>query len=318
MKKVVVIGAGTGQAQILRGIKDFKVQITSIVGVTDNGGHSGYLRKVLGIPSVGDIRNCFSALVNDPIFVKRINKGVLEGAQVGNLVFASLLLSTKKLSKAAEAACRAYRVRQKLLPVSDGSSHVCAKFENGQMLEGEWQIMKSKINSKISRLYHKPPLVALKSALSAIRNADWIIITPGALVTGLGSVLSAVGIKKAFLKSLGKVIYILNIMTQPGRKDFRTASEHVRFIAKLIGKQPDYALVNSKLPARHLRKVYLKHGSRQVIDDLGDTSSVFRFDIVGESNVSRGKQFASLPHLIVHDPRKTARAIRSILEQLHF
>ena len=64
-KRIVCIGGGTGQSQILRGLSLLPFDITALVGVTDNGGHSGILRNTFGIPQVGDIRNCMASLADE-------------------------------------------------------------------------------------------------------------------------------------------------------------------------------------------------------------------------------------------------------------
>ena len=40
-KKVVVLGGGTGISYLLRGLKDFPVDITAIITVSDNGSSTG-------------------------------------------------------------------------------------------------------------------------------------------------------------------------------------------------------------------------------------------------------------------------------------
>ena len=61
---IVTLGSGTGQATLLRGLRAYPCEVTAIVGVTDNGGHSGHLRRLLHIPQVGDTRQCLSALAD--------------------------------------------------------------------------------------------------------------------------------------------------------------------------------------------------------------------------------------------------------------
>ncbi len=313
MKKVVLIGAGTGQAQILKGIKDLPVKITSIVGVTDNGGHSGYLRKVFKIPQVGDTRNCLSALVDDPSLLRRIDHGPLEGTQIGNLIISALTVSTGKLSKAIRGFCEWYGIKQRVLPVSDSSSQVCAVLENGQVIEGEWQIMRRKNRARIVRVFHKPLLQAIKPAIEAIRDADWIILPPGSLFTGLGSVLAAKGVRKAILSSKARVLCLMNIMTQRGQTENLTMKDHLELISGFLGKRPDVVVVNNKRPDGALVKEYAKFRSMQIVDDLGNNDSIIRKPLVAKSSVKRGKKYSSLPHSIVHDAIKTADLIQSIL-----
>ena len=62
--RIVAIGGGTGLSILLRGLKEHTSNLTAIVTVADDGGSSGVLRTGLGIPPVGDIRNCIAALAD--------------------------------------------------------------------------------------------------------------------------------------------------------------------------------------------------------------------------------------------------------------
>ena len=44
-KKVVVLGGGTGSSTLLRGLKQFPVDLTAIVSVCDDGKSTGVLRE---------------------------------------------------------------------------------------------------------------------------------------------------------------------------------------------------------------------------------------------------------------------------------
>ena len=67
-QKIVVIGGGTGLSVLLEGIKTVFDDISAIVGVSDDGGSSGILRKEFGILPPGDFRNC---CLNNTSFFKR-------------------------------------------------------------------------------------------------------------------------------------------------------------------------------------------------------------------------------------------------------
>ena len=62
LKKVVVIGGGTGLSTLLRGLKLFPMDITAIVTVADDGASSGRLREEFNTPAVGDLRNVLVSL----------------------------------------------------------------------------------------------------------------------------------------------------------------------------------------------------------------------------------------------------------------
>ena len=62
MKKVVVLGGGTGLSTLLRGLKLFPIDITAVVTVADDGASSGRLREEFDTPAVGDLRNVLVSL----------------------------------------------------------------------------------------------------------------------------------------------------------------------------------------------------------------------------------------------------------------
>src|SRR4030095_124611 len=101
-------GAGTGLSTLLRGLKAHTSNLTAIVTVADDGGSSGALREELGIPPVGDIRNCIAALADaEPLMSELLRyrfpgfprgegglvdaqPGTLSGHAVGNLLLAAM------------------------------------------------------------------------------------------------------------------------------------------------------------------------------------------------------------------------------------
>ncbi|HFU9552707.1 TPA: 2-phospho-L-lactate transferase CofD family protein, partial [Streptococcus agalactiae] len=48
--KIVIMGGGTGLSVLLRGLKQYPVDITAVVTIADDGGSSGRLRDELEIP----------------------------------------------------------------------------------------------------------------------------------------------------------------------------------------------------------------------------------------------------------------------------
>ena len=58
MKKITVIGGGTGTYNLLLGLKQYDVSLSAIVTAADSGGSSGQLRDEFGILPPGDLRRC--------------------------------------------------------------------------------------------------------------------------------------------------------------------------------------------------------------------------------------------------------------------
>ena len=73
-RKVVVLGGGTGSSTLLRGLKEFPLDITAIVSVCDDGSSTGVLREEFSIPAVGDIRRVLVALSEtEPLVMELFN-----------------------------------------------------------------------------------------------------------------------------------------------------------------------------------------------------------------------------------------------------
>ena len=69
---MVGLGGGTGLSTLLRGLKNYPVDMTAIVTVTDDGGSSGRLRMELNMPPPGDIRSCLIALADAEPLMERL------------------------------------------------------------------------------------------------------------------------------------------------------------------------------------------------------------------------------------------------------
>ena len=102
-KKVVIFGGGTGLSGLLTGLKDFPVDITAVITVSDNGRSTGKLREEFYTPAVGDIRKVLTNLSELPDEIKNVMEyrfetySDLDGHPLGNLVLTAMLNKTKSL-----------------------------------------------------------------------------------------------------------------------------------------------------------------------------------------------------------------------------
>lgn len=232
---VVAIGGGTGLSTMLRGLKTHTRNLTAIVTVADDGGGSGMLRRDLGMLPPGDIRNCMQALANvEPVMEQllkyRFTEGSLSGQAFGNLLLAALNGISDSFDQAVTRMSEVLAVTGRILPVTNSDVQLEAVFENGSRVIGESKIFcfKKEQNCRIKHvrlLPEKPP--ALPQALTAIEQADLILLGPGSLYTSVIPNLLVDGIAQAICKASALKIYICNIMTQPGETEGMTASDHV-------------------------------------------------------------------------------------------
>lgn len=271
--KVVVIGGGTGLSTMLRGLKLYTSNITSIVTVGDDGGGSGKLRADLGMLPPGDIRNCILALADtEPIMEDllqyRFKDGSLKGQSFGNLFLAAMAGISENFEDAVQKMSSVLAVTGKVLPVTLDDMKLIAELENGNIIEGESTIPEEVIKqkSKIKKLRINPENAKpLMDALIAIREADAIVMGPGSLYTSIIPNLLVEDIVEAINKSDAIKIYISNVMTQPGETDEFTVSDHVKTLMKYSGKGSiQYVIANNGIIPKEIEERYLSEGSKLV------------------------------------------------------
>lgn len=131
---------------MLRGLKKYTDEITAIVTVADNGGHSGELRKDLNVLPPGDIRNCLLALAEtepmlEALFQHRFKEGSLSGFNLGNLFLVGLYELYDSFPIAVEKAHEVLRVTGQVLPVTIEDVQLRAVYNDGSEVIGETEIV---------------------------------------------------------------------------------------------------------------------------------------------------------------------------------
>lgn len=271
--RIVAIGGGTGLSTILRGLKEYQVDLTAIVTVADDGGSSGRLRTDFRMPPPGDIRNCLVALADTEPLLERLLQfrfptGELEGHSFGNLFLAAMTHIMGDFESAIRETSRVLAVRGRVLPAVREDVVLRAILEDGSEVLGESNIPLA--NQKVERVELVPQHVEpLPEVIEAIKAADAIVIGPGSLYTSVLPNLLIPGMVDAIVQSKAKKIYICNVMTQPGETDSFTASSHVDVIYKHIKQRLfDYIIVNAaSFPTEALEK-YQSQNSYPVMVDL--------------------------------------------------
>jgi uncharacterized cofD-like protein len=162
-------------------------------------------------------------------------------------------------------------VTGKVIPVTLENMRLKAFYENGSTVEGESQIPEEAIaqKTKISKLMIIPENAEpLREALTAIREADVIIMGPGSLYTSVLPNLLVKKISTTIKRSSGLKMYVSNIMTQPGETDNFKVSDHLRVLYKHCGKDiVDYVIANVQELPKNLIEKYREEGSQEVIID---------------------------------------------------
>lgn len=307
--KVVAIGGGTGLSMLLRGIKKYTNNVTAIVTVGDDGGSSGRLREEMGILPPGDIRNCIAALGDDEdmiteLFQYRFKNGEgLEGHSFGNLFLTALCAITGDMVRAVKESSNVLNIRGVVLPATLDDMKLGAEFEDGRVVRGESNIPEA--HGQIKQLFTEPAnCKALPEAITAINEADLIILGPGSLYTSVIPNLLVKGIVEAIEKSKARKIYVCNIMTQPGETTDYTVASHVNALIKHAkGKKIiDAVLVNNSLPD-NISEGYAKSGSIPVRLDMENIAPI-GIQVVSQKLIQENKE-----GLVRHSSNRVARAV---------
>ena len=125
MKKVVILGGGTGLSALLRGLKLFPIDITAVVTVADDGSSTGRLRKEFNIPAVGDLRKVLVSLAEVEPLVEELLQyrfdtySDLDKHTVGNLMLTALYNITGSLTKSLESLSKILNIKGKVLPFTE-------------------------------------------------------------------------------------------------------------------------------------------------------------------------------------------------------
>ena len=307
--KIVAVGGGTGLSMLLRGIKNITNNVTAVVTVGDDGGSSGRLREEMGVLPPGDIRNCIAALADDEDLVTKLfqyrfrNGEGLEGHSFGNLFLTALCSITGDMVRAVKESSNVLSIRGRVLPSTLDDMKLVAEMEDGRIIHGESNIPEA--HGKIKRLFTDPQNChALADVISAIREAELIILGPGSLYTSVIPNLLIQEISHEIAKSNAKKIYVCNIMTQPGETDGYSVCDHVNAIMKHAGSKKviDAVLVNDFMPS-NLAKKYEMAGSYPVKLDLDNLKRL------GVKLVTRKLIEDSKEGLVRHSSNRVARAI---------
>lgn len=322
--KVVVLGGGTGCFVTLTGLKKYDIDLTAIVAMTDSGGSTGRLRDQLGVLPPGDLRQALVALSDSPelwrdLFAFRFENGDLSGHNFGNIFISTLERMTGSIEEAISKASELLDVNGNVVPVTFSKCTLCAKYEDGSLIEGEKDIDSSLTKRpRIRYLYLEPDASINPKAAEEIEKADYIVIPPGDLYTSVFPIFLVAGVTDSINKSKAKKIYCVNLMTKLGQTDDFAVSDHVYETERYLGSFLDYVIVNSKGPDEELLDWYLKQENVEFVDDDLDTkhvteAKIIRANLLNESKFEQSVADRVRRSLIRHDSDKLAKVLMNII-----
>lgn len=329
LKKIVVIGGGTGTFTILQALRDAPVDLTAIVSTADDGGSTGILRDELGVLPPGDFRQALVALAGDSQILRdllhyRFTEGGLKGHSFGNLFISALEKVTGSFDKAILEAGRILAIKGKVLPITTDYMHLRAETGKGEVIKGEHAIEEhiwAELPS-LKRFWVEPDCKIHPLAHQAILAADLIVIAPGSLYTSLVPNFLVKGTKEALSQSKGRIVCVTNLMTERGQAGDFFVQDFVELIESYIGEnQVNYVLYNTKMPKGNLLERYKLERERQPVqlDPKRKKNRTYRF--IGANLLSKQTYADASPvdalattrTLIRHDSKRLAQVLTALI-----
>lgn len=307
---VVALGGGHGLAASLRALRRVTDDLTAVVTVSDDGGSSGRLRRELAVLPPGDLRMALAALCGDDEWGQTWSRvvqhrfrsaGDLHDHAVGNLLIVALWELLGDSVEGLDWVARLLGAHGRVLPMSLVPVDIEAVVEiddgdggsGGGVASVRGQVAVATTQGRVVQLGlvpERPP--ACPEAVTAVREADWVVLGPGSWFTSVIPHLLVPDLAEALRSTTARRLVVLNLAPQPGETAGFTPETHLEVLfAHAPGLTVDAVLADSAAvrdPAS-LRSVAASLGAEVHLAPLASDGD---------------------PH--VHDPDRLAAAFRHL------
>ena len=273
MKKVIVFGGGTGLSCLLSGLKLFPVEVTTVITVSDNGSSTGVLKQEFDIPAVGDVGKVLLAMANvDDDFVKllryRFNRegSSLDNHPVRNILLTALIDLKGNLTEATRYMSKILQIKGEVLPLTEERVELVGRDESGNPeFYGEEDVSQN-IRS-ISSLSYDHDIHIGNRVRQKIADADLIIFSPGSLYTSILPHLIVEDIVEEIRQAPAPIMYVSNLVTQPGETDGYNVSDHLAVLNRYLkGRKIDIVLANNAEIDPEITEKYLVTENKTLVE----------------------------------------------------
>lgn len=287
-KDVVALGGGHGLASTLKALTNINCKITAVVGVSDDGGSSGRLRKEFGIVPPGDLRMALAALCGQDnwgstwanVLQHRFTSdGELDGHALGNLLITALWEETGDIVAGLEWVGKLLGAKGRVLPLALEPLRIEAEVKTKAGVKkrvlGQTRVATTK--DKITSIAISPsdPQVC-HEAVEAVLKASTVILGPGSWYTSVLNHFEVPEMKKALVRTKADRILILNLKPQSGETSNFAPENYLEVLAKRV---PDFTLDTVIADPRHvanqkkLLTVAAKLGARVEMAEVGNSQA---------------------------------------------
>ncbi len=323
LKKVTVIGGGTGTFVALTGLKKYPLDLAVVVSMMDSGGSTGRLRDQLGVLPPGDVRQCLVALSDTTdiwrqLFLYRFESGDLKGHNFGNILLSALEKVTTNYQEVINTASQILHTRGQVLPVTFEKTKLCARYDDGSVISGEGLVDENHDpHKKIHKMYLEPEVWATPVALKRLIDSDFIVIGPGDLYTSIIPVLLTSGVQAALSQTKAQLIFVMNLMTKIGQTTGYTAQKHLDVLTEYLGRKPEIVIMNDATLPTDILTWYQKNLEQNVINDIKNIPNlkVVEADLIDTKPVVQNSTDALTRSILRHNSDKLAQVLFNLMNE---
>lgn len=287
--RVVAFGGGHGLAAALRALRDITPNLTAVVGVSDNGGSSGRLRRDFGLIPPGDLRMALTALCADSpwgqswanVLQHRFaGEGELGGHALGNLLIAALWQQSDVVS-GLDTVGQLLGCAGRVLPVTLQPLDIVADVElDGEVVSVRGQVQVATARGRTLSVALDPADASpTPEALAAISQADLLVFGPGSWFTSVLAHLALPQLRTAVAQSSARRILIANLCDQRGETEGFSPAEHLRVLNKFAPEvRFDACFVDRNLVDEDLEEAARALGAKTVEAELASPADPQKHD----------------------------------------
>ena len=291
--RVVALGGGHGLAASLAGLRRVVDHLTAVVTVADNGGSSGRLRREFGCLPPGDLRMALAALCDDDEWGRTwadvlqhrfATGGDLDEHAMGNLLIVALWERLGDHVGGLDLVGRLLQAQGRVLPMAEVPLDIAADVElpDGRRERVRGQVEVATTDGRLLSVElepHDPP--PCREALSAIGDADWVVLGPGSWFTSVIPHLILPDLRAALERTRARRMVVLNLAPQTGETTGFTPRHHLEALAdhapdlRLDVVLADPSTVDDAADLRHAAEGL---GARLVLADVASADGSPRHD----------------------------------------
>lgn len=297
----VALGGGHGLAATLSALRRLVAdltldELTGVVTVADNGGSSGRLRGEFGVLPPGDLRMALAALCGSDdwgstwahvVQHRFAGDGDMRGHVVGNLLIVGLWELMGDHVTALDWVGRLLGCHGRVLPMAVTPMDITAEVsldpdQPDSLTTVRGQVEVATTAGRIRSVALDPPdPVACPEAVSAIREADWVVLGPGSWFTSVIPHLLVPELRRVLVERSDRLVVVLNMAAQDGETQGFSEADHLRALHDVAPDLRVRTVLADRASVVHghdLEEAVAALGGRLVLEDVAVGDGTARHD----------------------------------------